>query len=37
MPATYTLDYIHRQWARVEAGEGMTQAIVELETDRRSG
>ena len=34
VPATFTpvegLAFIHRQWGRVENGEGVTQAIVEI-------
>ena len=41
VPATFTLadglDFIHRQWSRVENGEGVTQAIVEVDTDRAIG
>ena len=41
VPATFTfadgLAFIHRQWSRVENGEGVTQAIVELDTDRAIG
>lgn len=41
VPATFTpaagLDFVHRQWARVQNGEGVTQAIVEAASDRAIG
>jgi ribosomal-protein-alanine N-acetyltransferase len=41
VPATFTsaegLAFIHRQWSRVENGEGVTQAIVEVDGDRAIG
>ena len=41
VPATFTpaegIAFIHRQWARVHNGEGVTQAIVEAQSDRAIG
>lgn len=41
VPATCTpaegFAFIHRQWARVHSGEGVTQAIVEPQSDRAIG
>lgn len=41
VPATFTpadgLAFIHRQWGRVQNGEGVTQAIVEAHSDRAIG
>jgi ribosomal-protein-alanine N-acetyltransferase len=41
VPSLFTsaegLAFIHRQWSRVENGEGVTQAIVEVESDRAIG
>jgi ribosomal-protein-alanine N-acetyltransferase len=41
VPATFTpaegLAFIHRQWSRVENGDGVTQAIVEIDGDRAIG
>ncbi|GAB1693317.1 GNAT family N-acetyltransferase [Krasilnikovia sp. M28-CT-15] len=41
VPAVYTPDeglaFIHRQWRRVESGEGVSQAIVEAASDRAVG
>jgi len=41
VPATFTHDeglaYIHRQWSRAENGEGVSQAIVELDSDHAIG
>lgn len=31
------LTFIHRQWARVQNGEGVTQAVVETHSDRAIG
>lgn len=41
VPATFTpaegLAFIHRQWSRAENGEGVSQAIVEVDSDRAIG
>ncbi len=41
VPAKFTpaegLAFIHRQWGRVQNGEGVSQAIVEAHTDRAIG
>jgi len=41
VPVTFTpakgMDFVRRQWSRVENGEGVTQAIVEQDTDRAIG
>jgi RimJ/RimL family protein N-acetyltransferase len=41
VPATFTptegLAFIHRQWSRMENGEGVSQAIVEVDSDRAIG
>lgn len=41
VPATFTpaegLAFIHRQWSRVESGEGVSQAVVEFDSDRAIG
>jgi len=41
VPANFTpaegLAFIHRQWTRVHNGEGVTQAIVEAQSDRAIG
>ena len=41
VPATFTpaegLAFIHRQWGRVQNGEGVSQAIVEAHTDHAIG
>ncbi len=41
VPAIFTaaagLAFIHRQWTRVHNGEGVTQAIVEAQSDRAIG
>ena len=41
VPATFTpaegLAFIHRQWGRVQNGEGVSQAIVEVHSDRAIG
>ena len=41
VPAIFTpaegLAYIHRQWSRLENGEGVSQAIVDVESDRAIG
>ena len=41
VPATFTpaegLAYIQRQWSRLENGEGVSQAIVDVESDRAIG
>lgn len=41
VPAAFTsaegLAFIRRQWSRVENGEGVTQAVVEAQTDRAIG
>lgn len=41
VPATFApaegVAFIHRQWRRVENGEGVSQAIVEVDSDRAIG
>ncbi|MDX6300932.1 MAG: [ribosomal protein S5]-alanine N-acetyltransferase [Nocardioidaceae bacterium] len=41
VPASYTSDeglaFIHRQWGRADNGEGVSQAIVEIDSDRAIG
>ncbi|MBC7632599.1 GNAT family protein [Aeromicrobium sp.] len=41
VPATFTpaegLAFIHRQWSRAENGEGVSQVIVEVDSDRAIG
>ncbi|GAB1640467.1 GNAT family N-acetyltransferase [Krasilnikovia sp. MM14-A1259] len=41
VPANFTqaggLAFIHRQWARLENGEGVSQAIVDVDDDRAVG
>jgi [ribosomal protein S5]-alanine N-acetyltransferase len=41
VPATFTpaggLAFIHRQWARAKSGEGVSQAVVDLDSDRAVG
>ncbi|RZU53305.1 RimJ/RimL family protein N-acetyltransferase [Krasilnikovia cinnamomea] len=41
VPADFTpaegLAFIHRQWRRAETGEGISQAIVEVDSDRAIG
>lgn len=41
VPAIFTpaegLAFIHRQWSRAETGEGVSQAVVEVDNDRAIG
>lgn len=41
MPATFlpaeAIAFIHRQWKRAETGEGVSQAIVQVDSDRAIG